>query len=105
MKVCREGHKYRGDENYRARRGWCPVCFKEAQARYARSAKAKARHKKYDSSEKGRERSARHRETDKRADALARYDQSPKGWLNVLRKRRTEALKARKRRQEAEDLG
>ena len=46
-----------------------------------------------------------YRETDKRADALARYNQSPKGWLNALHNRRARALKRRKQRQEAEDLG
>ena len=52
---CRKGHEYRGDENYRARRGWCPVCFKEVQRRYRRSEKSKARDRRYLQSEKGRE--------------------------------------------------
>ncbi len=60
---------FRGDENYRARLGWCVT----------------------------------YRATDKRADVLARYDQSPKGWMNGLRKRRTKALQRRKQRKEAED--
>ena len=103
--TCKKGHEYRGDENYRARRGWCPHCHREAEQRYSKSEKARTRHGNYNRSEKGLARSRAYGETDKRADVLARYDQSPKGWMNVLRKRRTHALKARKRRQEAEDLG
>jgi hypothetical protein len=103
MKVCGKGHEFRGDENYRARRGWCPICFREVQARYARSEKGRARHKRYERTEKGRDRSAAYRDTDKHADALARYDQSPKGWLNVLRKRRTQALARRAARKPADD--
>ncbi len=94
---------FRGDENYRARQGWCPICFKEVRARYERSGKAKARQRAYDQTEKGRARFATYRDSDKMADARARYDQSPKGWMNGLRKRRTKALQRRKQRKEAED--
>lgn len=103
--TCRKGHEYRGDENYRARQGWCPFCFREVQRRYAKSKKRKAAARRYEQTEGGRARSAAYRETDKRADALARYNQSPKGWLNALHNRRARALKRRKQRQEAEDLG
>jgi len=103
MKVCAKGHEYRGDENYRARMGSCPVCFREVQARYARSEKARARSRRYNASEKGHARSAAYRTTDKRADVLARYDQSQKGWLHALHSRRALALKRRKLRKEAED--
>ena len=103
MKVCKRGHEYQGDENYRARSGCCPVCFREVQRRYAQTAKSKANQQRYDQTKKARERSARFRATDKMADARAKYDQSPKGWMNALRKRRDMALKRRKLRKEAED--
>lgn len=103
MKVCRKGHEFRGDENYRARRGWCPVCFREVQERYEASQKARSRKAAYEKTVKGRERAASYYRTDKGADAKARYDQSPKGWMNALRKRRHRALERRKQRKEAED--
>jgi hypothetical protein len=102
VKVCGKGHEYRGDENYRARKGWCPVCFKDVQRRYAVSEKGKANRRRYDQTEKGRARFA-NRDRDKLDDARARYDQSPKGWMNGLRKRRSAALRRRKLRKEAED--
>ena len=101
--TCGRGHEYRGDENYRARQGWCPVCFREVQKRYNRTAKGAARRSVYEQTEKAFARQAKYRDTDKRADVLARYDQSPKGWMNALRKRRTKALERRKQRKEAED--
>ena len=85
IKVCKRGHEFRGDENYRARNGWCPVCFREVQARYERSEKGKARLRRYSHSEKGIAREMR-------------YRQSPKGWLNDLRLRRSKALKSRANR-------
>ena len=103
MKKCGKGHEYRGDENYRARSGLCPACFREVQARYERSEKARARQGRYDRSEKGKARNASYRTSDKRADVLERYRQSPKGWLNALHSRRTLALKRLKQRKEAED--
>lgn len=90
MKVCAKGHQYRGDENYRARHGKCPICFREVQRRYNRSEKGRARGVAYDNSEKG-------------IDRNARYDQSPKGWLRNLRYRRWRALERRKHRTSAED--
>lgn len=83
--ICKRGHEFRGDENYRARNGWCPVCFREVQARYERSEKGRERLRRYAHSEKGEERSAR-------------YQQSPKGWANALRLRRAKALRARANR-------
>lgn len=47
MNVCKRGHRYSGDENYRARHGRCPVCFQEVIARYNRSEKARATKKRY----------------------------------------------------------
>ena len=90
MRKCRKGHEYRGDENYRARQGKCPVCLREGQRRY-------------DQTEKGQARHAAYRNTDKRVDALARYNQSPRGWLNALHNRRARALSRRQQRKEAED--
>lgn len=103
LKTCARGHIYSGDENYRARVGNCPVCFRAAQARYEASAKGKARKQAYEKTEKARERFVAYHRTDKGADTRARYDQSPKGWLNTLHKRRTKALQRRKQRKEAED--
>ena len=103
MKKCRKGHEYRGDENYRARKGWCPVCHREAQRAYSQSAKGKARYQRYDDSEKGRGRYVAYNHSNAGDDRYARYDQSPKGWMNSLRKRRTQALERRKQRKEAED--
>ena len=54
MKTCARGHTYTGDENYRARRGWCPVCFNDVQARYRASEKGKANDLRYRNSERGR---------------------------------------------------
>lgn len=88
--TCKRGHEYRGDENYRAREGKCPVCLREAQQRYDRTEKGRARHRTYEHSEMGE---LRH----------ARYVQSPKGWKNALNSRRAKALKRRKQRKEAED--
>ncbi len=79
------------------------MCFKEVQDRYDRSEKGRARHSAYNHTGKGKERAVTYRATDKRADVLARYDQSPKGWMNGLRRRRTKALQRRKQRKEAED--
>ena len=103
MKTCARNHTYTGDENYRARSGCCPVCLREAQKRYNRTEKGLARRAAYERTQKALARQAKYRDTDKRADALARYDQSPKGWMNALRKRRTKALQRRTRRKEAED--
>ncbi len=88
--ICKRGHEFRGDENYRARKGWCPVCFREAQARYDKSEKGLARTRSYDNSGKGLER-------------RTRYLQSPKGWHQRLVDRRNHALARRKQRKEAED--
>lgn len=77
--TCGKGHQYQGDENYRARRGWCPHCFRQVQARYERSDKARARHDIYNRSDKGETRKAR-------------YLQSPKGWKQALEHRRRKAL-------------
>jgi hypothetical protein len=103
MKVCKRGHEFRGDENYRARKGWCPICLREVQARYETTEKARARRIAYEKTGKGRDRAANYYRTDKGADAKARYDQSPKGWMNALRKRRNRALERRNQRKEAED--
>lgn len=45
--ICRRGHEYRGDENYRARQGWCPVCFAEVKRRYRASDKGLATEARY----------------------------------------------------------
>ena len=93
MKTCAKGHTYQGDENYRARQGKCPVCFREIQARYDSSEKGRARHDTYNHGGKG-------------GDRYARYKQSPKGWQQALVDRRAKALGRRAIRvnnREAED--
>lgn len=83
--TCRRGHEFRGDENYRARKGWCPVCFKAAQQKYEQTDKAKDRTRVYNQSEKGQARKAR-------------YLDSPKGWKQALTSRRRHALRRRAER-------
>jgi len=90
VKVCRKDHEYRGDENARARKGWCPVCFRETQRRYEQSDKGRSRAAAYEQSHKGMAR-------------RDRYLQSPAGWRQRLVDRRNHALTRRKQRKEAED--
>ena len=77
--TCKRNHTYRGDENYRARSGYCPVCFREVQARYDRT-------------EKGRERQTAYNHSEAGLDRAHRYRQSPKGWMNDMNLRRSKAL-------------
>lgn len=53
MKTCARGHTYKGDENYRARQGWCPVCFREVQKRYVRTEKGLRARERYAQSDNG----------------------------------------------------
>lgn len=83
--TCKKGHEFRGDENYRARQGYCPVCFREVQARYNRTDKGRARYLRYDHGDKGQ-------------DRIARYKQSPQGWRQALADRRAKAVRRRANR-------
>jgi hypothetical protein len=82
VKRCAKGHEYAGDENYRARTGRCPHCFKITQHRY-------------DLTDKGRERRIRYNHSEKGEVRNANYMQSPKGWLLALRNRHRRALTRR----------
>lgn len=103
MKSCKRGHEYRGDENYRARHGCCPVCFQEVQRRYQLSQKGRDTERRYSQTERGRARHLAYNRSEKGEDRAARYRQSPKGWLAKLASRREKALWRRTQRKEAED--
>ncbi len=51
--ICSKGHQYRGDENYRARTGKCPVCNLAALKRYRESPGGRESRARYGKSAKG----------------------------------------------------
>lgn len=54
MPTCKRGHEFRGDENYRARSGRCPVCQRGYGRTYRRSPKGRAALERYFATENGR---------------------------------------------------